>query len=167
MNKIKKIWRENKVLLVLAIILIICLIIIAVVAITSFYGSSSNVYGNRLDVTEGIKIDKNLTSSVETALEGVESVSDASVKLKLLTFHIAITFNDGTNMDDAKKVAESIVNLFSEEILGVYDLEFTIKTNSTENGGFVLKGARNASGSGTVVWGNYNISDTETNSNEE
>lgn len=40
MKKIKKIWNENRVLMVLAIIIIICLIVIVCVSLTYFYGSS-------------------------------------------------------------------------------------------------------------------------------
>ncbi len=55
-------------------------------------------------------------------------------------------------MDDAKKVAEDAVKLFSEKELSVYDLQFTIKTNE-----YTLMGARNSNGSGQIVWNNYTI----------
>ena len=62
MKKIKKVWEENRVLMVLAIILVICLIIFAGVAITYFYGSSDNVYGNRLDITKEVPLNSKLLS---------------------------------------------------------------------------------------------------------
>ncbi len=159
MNKLKKIWMENKVLLVLGIILLVCLFIIILVALTSFYGSSSDVYGNRLDVTKTTPLHDTILTEIKDKVKENESVKNVNNYIKGLVIHNTILFNDGTNINDAKKVAEEIVPLFTEEELKVYDIEITIKTEGESS--FVLKGARNASGSGTVVWGNYNVPEGE------
>ncbi len=82
MNKIKKFWVENKVLFVLAIILIICVIIFTVVGLTYFYGSSSNVYGNRLDPIKDIPLDNKFIDSVKSDMNSKENVKNTTVKLK-------------------------------------------------------------------------------------
>jgi len=166
MKKIKRIWQENKVLLVLAIILIICIVVFCVVAITYFYGSSSNPLGNRADITNEMPLKDKLLDDIKNELEKDEKVKVASVtKSPTTTVYIDINYVDGTKMADAKKIAEKVIELFSEEELSVYDIEFTINTLSTSKvDGYTLKGARNANGSGTVIWGNYNIKEESSES---
>ncbi len=161
MEKIKKILEENRVLLVLAIILVICLVIFGVVAITYFYGSSDNVYGNRLDITEEVPLNEKLLRDIENDLESRENVKEAKATLKGKIVYINIEFADATKMEDAKIVAEDIISLFNEDELGVYDIQFTITSLSTTDFvGYTLMGARNSSGNGTVVWNNYNIEES-------
>ncbi len=158
MNKIKKIWRENKVLLVLAIILIICFVIFMGVALTYFYGSSNNPYGNRLDITEKVPLSDKLLTDIKTELESDENVDSASVRLQGKIVYISIIFRDEYPMGDAKNVASKALPLFNDDELQVYDIAFTISTKQTENSaGYSLMGARNANGVGAIVWNNYNI----------
>lgn len=155
MKKIKKVWEENKILMVLAIILIVCLIIFGVVAITYFYGSSRDVYGNRLDITKDVPLDSNINKKVESELKKNASVKSVKINVKGRIVYINVKFSDEVDMDSAKKTAESVVALFSEKELDVYELEFTISTSS-----YTLMGARNVSGSDAVVWNNYNIKES-------
>ena len=157
MKKIKKVWEENKVLLVLAIILIICIVVFNIVAMTYFYGSSDNVYGNRLDSIKNLPLSDKLLKEIKDTLEGNESVKKTSVTLKGKILYINIYFVDATKMDDAKKIAESTLELFNEDELKVYDIEFSINSLSTDDVvGYTLMGARNSNGSGSIIWNNYN-----------
>lgn len=161
MKKIKKVWEENKVLLVLAIILVICLVVFAAVAITYFYGSSDNVYGNRLDITEEVPLNSKLLKDIKSELESNEIVKEAEATLKGKIVYVNILYVDATKMEDAKKIAESVIELFNEDELLVYDVQFTINTLSTSDFvGYTLMGARNASGSGSIIWNNYNIEES-------
>lgn len=161
MKKIKRVWKENRVLLVLAIILIICLIIFGVVAITYFYGSSDSVYGNRLDITKDVPLNSKLLDDVKNELTSNEKVNNVSVSLKGKIVYINIRFVDATKMEDAKKIAESVIELFNEDELNVYDIQFTIESLSTGDFvGYTLMGARNSSGSGNIIWNNYNIKES-------
>ena len=161
MKKIKKIWQENKVLLVLAIILIVCLVVFAVVAISFFYGSNNDPYGNRLDITKQVPLSNQTLNDIENALNEKENVQKCDTKLVGRVVYININFNDGVSMDDAKATAESTVDMFSDELLEVYDLEITISSLSTGDSlGYTLMGAYNASGSKHLVWNNYNLEGT-------
>lgn len=161
MKKIKRVWKENRVLLVLAIILVICLVIFGVVAITYFYGSSDNVYGNRLDITKEVPLNSKLLDDIKEKLTSNEKVDNVSVSLKGKILYINIRFVDATKMDDAKKISESIIELFNEDELNVYDIQFTIESLSTSDFvGYTLMGARNSSGSGNIIWNNYNIKES-------
>ena len=155
MKKIKKIWEENKVLLVLAIILLVCFAVVIIVGMTYFYGSNNNVYGNRLDATKDVPLSDKLLKDIKDEAEKSEVVKEANVDLRGLIVYISIKFKDDTKLDDAKKVADSLVELFNEDELKVYDLEFSLENDSEK--GFTLMGARNSSGSGVIVWNNYNV----------
>ena len=158
MKKIQKILNENRVLLVLGIILIICLIIVAVVSLTYFYGSSDTVYGNRLDDIKNMPLNSKLFKDVEEELKQNESVKKVSTTTKGKIVYINIDFVDATEMEDAKVVAESVLALFNDDELAIYDIEFTISSLSTADFvGYTLMGARNANGIGEIVWNNYNL----------
>ena len=155
MNKIKKVWMENKILLVLAIILLICLVIFIGVSVTYFYGSNSDKYGSRLDASKELPLKNELFDDIKTELEKSESVSKVDTNLKGNIVYVNITFNEGTDVEAAKKVADVVPTLFNDDELAVYDLQFTIKSEG-ENG-FTLMGARNSNGSGLIVWNNNKV----------
>ncbi len=169
MSKIKKVWNENKILFVLGLILLICIIVVAVVSLTFFYGSSDNPYGNRLDITEKVPLDEKFFNEIKEKLESNAEVKKVDVIQKVKGPYVSITYADDTKMDKAKEIAASIIDLFTEEELAVYDIEFTITANITtdkNNSKYTLMGARNSSGSGEIIWNNYNIK-TEEESKEE
>ncbi len=165
MNKIKKVWTENKVLLVLAIILLVCLAVFGIVSLTYFYGSSNNVYGDRLDVIKNVPLSDKLFEDIKNTLDANESVSDSALRLRGKIIYIDIDFMDGTDIENAKQIAEGVVPLFNEDELEVYDLQFIIRTVNTENG-FTLMGARNCNGSDSVVWNNRTITTDESSTEE-
>ena len=164
MKKKKKIWEENKILLILAIILIICLVVLIGVALKYFYGSSNSVYGNRLDITEKIPMKEETLNKVKTSLEEEEKINLVKVDLKGKVVYISIEFLNDTKMDDAKKLATKALDSFSEEELSVYDINIIIKSKITKedekNKSYTLIGVKNANGSG-LVWNNYNIEEID------
>lgn len=151
---------ENKVLIFLGIILVICLVVIGVIAIKSFYSSCDNAYCNR-------KVDdlrSELPNLIKEKLSENKNITGTSVNVQNAIVYISATFNNDVKMDDAKKAMDTIIPLFSEEELLIYDLDLTIKTeNYTKGEGFIIKGARNTNGNGSIIWSNY----TEESSSEK
>lgn len=179
----KKFLKENRVLLVLFLITIICIGIIGYVTITYFYGSNDNVYGDRLD---GLKeISKENIDKIKEELNNEKTVKDSNIVIKGRIIYITINYVDNTLMDDGKKYASKIFELFSDEDLNNYDIEFTIRSNKgdvvveenknskkkkekqPEFESYVLMGARNATGSEQIVWNNYNMSYKEVEESKE
>lgn len=154
MNKIKELWKKNKILWVLLSILFICFVAIVIVVITFFFGGSKSVYGSRLDGIDNHPITESFKSEYEAGLEDDELISEVSIKTKGKIVYVAISFIDDTTLVEAQSKATASLEKFSEDILEYYDIQFTLKSGATENSeGFTLMGARNASGSG-VVWNN-------------
>ena len=162
MKKVKRVWQENKVLLVLGIILMVCLAVVVIVSLTYFYGSSDSVYGKRLESIKNVPLNDKLFKDIENELKTNEAVKEVTTKLKGKIVYINIEFIEATKMEDAKNVATSTLELFNDDELEVYDIEFTISSLSTTDFvGYTLMGARNANGSGVVVWNNYNVVNEE------
>lgn len=160
MKKVKKIWNENRVLMVLAIIIVICLIVIVCVSLTYFYGSSESEYGNRLEGIKEVKVTDKIKNDVISNLESEDSIDNANLVNKGRMIYITLNFKAGTTMENAKVVADKAVTLFSEEYLAFYDLNITISApTSGDIKGYTLMGARNANGSGVIVWNNLTVKD--------
>lgn len=158
MKKIRKIWNENRVLMVLAIVLIICFTTLFLVALTYFYGSNSSEYGNRLDGIEEVKITEKRDNELESKVKEIDSVDKVDLINKGKMIYLSIEFAPGTSMDNAKKIASSTLEIFSEKELKFYDINYTIK--ATGDNGYTLMGAHNSGSNGTIVWNNNTI-DTE------
>ena len=147
MKKLKSLWANNRILLILGVILIACFIAIIVVVMTYFMGSKKSVYGNRCDNIK-VQVKDADQKTYVSALEERSGVSKASVRVQCKTIYVRITFKDDIKLDDAKKIADESLEKFSDAIKEVYDIHFSIK-----NASFNLMGARNVSGNG-LSWNN-------------
>jgi len=164
MNKLKELWGKNKVLIVLGVILVICFIAIISVTISFFLGGSKSVYGNRLKDIDKYQITDTFKKDYVSTLQENEKVDDVKLEIKGRIIYITIKFAGDTPLVDAQSIAAGSVSNFSEEQLGYYDLSFIIKSDVTENSeGYTMLGARNATGSGGLVWNN----NTKTSESEE
>lgn len=166
MKKLKSIWQNNKIIIVLFIILIACFIAIVTVALSYFVGTDNNPYGNRLD--NKVAIPKEMEESIKTSLKGSSSVVDSSYRLAVRTIYIDIKFTADTTLEDAKTLAESTINIFSEEVLNYYDVNLIISNESEKDADkYTLMGARNSKGSG-IIWNNNTpIKEEEETKNEK
>ena len=163
MKKLKKIWNENRVLMVLAIILLVCFIIIISVSLTYFYGSSESEYGNRLEGIDKVKITEKDINKITKTLEKEESVENSILNNKGRMLYLTIEYSTGTTLENAKLIADKAITLFDEDELNYYDINITIKASGTgEVPSYTLMGARNSGGSGIIVWNNNTVVEEET-----
>lgn len=163
MKKLKKMWNENRVLMVLAILLIVCFTIILLVSLTYFYGSSDSESGDRLKDVNKYKITDKVKNGVISKASDNTSVEDVSISVSKMSklIYVKITYAAGTSMDDAKTGAETILTYFDEKYLKYYDFNVTITQSGTSDvPTYTLMGARNSGGSGIMVWNNYTIEET-------
>lgn len=154
MKKLKELWGNNKVLIVLGIILIICLIAIITVTFSFFLGGNKGVYGDRLNGIDKHPVTNNIKSEYKTSLESEKSVTKVSIDTKGKIIYIIINFASDTSLEDAKNLAASSIDKLNEDILSFYDIDFTLKCEKSENSeGFTILGAKNVAGSG-LIWNN-------------
>lgn len=147
MKKLKNLWANNRILLILGIILVVCIIAIIIVFLTYFVGTKKSVYGSRFDNMKTHIKDAEQNSYIQ-ALEERSGVEKVSLRVQGKTIYVRVIFKDDIKLDDAKKIIDASLEKFSDDIKETYDMNFTIKNTS-----FVLMGARNASGNG-LSWNN-------------
>ena len=91
MNKLKKFLKENKVLLVLAVILVLWLAVFAVIVVIFFYGSSKDVYGNRLDNIKDLPITEELKNDIKDTFKAETLVNDITINIKGSTSFVKVS----------------------------------------------------------------------------
>lgn len=154
MKKIKKIWKENRILFVLFIILIVCFIAIFSVALSYFVGTSKSEYGDRLD--NYVKVSDKVKSEYIDTLKEDKLVDDVVFRVSVRTIYITIKFTNEASLVEAQSKTLASVESIPKDVLAYYDINFIIKQEKSEEDpskGFTLMGSHNVSGEG-VVWNN-------------
>jgi len=161
MDKFKKIYRDNRIFVILMIIVAICVVFIAVGLFKLFFGNGADKYGDRLDGIKTVEISDSKISSAKNMIEEEESVISTSITVTGRVIYVSINFNDTVTLEDAKlKAAKSLEN-FTDEEQAFYDLNYTIKQTSTETtDGFLVMGAKNANGT-KFEWNNNRVIEEE------
>ena len=154
MNKLKELWGNNKVLIILGVILLGCVIAIICVTISFFMSSDNSVYGNRLDDIKNVQISDSTKKEYIEKMKDNEIVSDTKIDVRGKIVYITITFGPDTAILDAESKAAQSLQDISDDILKHYDIMFTLKCAASDNSeGWTILGARNVGGSG-LNWNN-------------
>ena len=152
MKRIKKFWKENRVLFVLFVIILICLILVLGVFLKYFFGSSKTSYGNRLDGINEVEVTDDIKNNYISKMK-----EDELIKI----IYISLYFKNEASLVEAQSKALASLTNFEDNYLAFYDISFTLKCDATESSeGFLIMGAKNANGSG-LVWNNNTIVNKE------
>lgn len=143
----KKMWRNNKILIILGAILLACTIAIITVVLKYFIGSRKSVYGSRFDNMK-VTISEKQQNDYIKGLEANTNVVKVRFRVSHKTIYISVTFKDDITLEDAKKIVDESLALFTDDIKETYDINYTVK-----NANYILMGAKNAPGNG-LIWGN-------------
>ena len=158
MKKLKKIWQENSVLLVLFVILTACVIAISVVVVKYFVGDSSSKFGERLDDIEKHPFGEKEINELNDKIKEDKLVLDASSRTSGKTIYVSIKFDSSITLVEAQSKALASLEYFTEDTLSFYDIQYMIKADSTDKtDGFQIMGSHNISGTGGIVWNNNTI----------
>lgn len=151
----KKFYRENRVLVILAIVVIICMIISTILLFKYFYfGNGSDKYGDRLEKIQDIQITKEHKNEVISKIEENKLVKSAKVDVKGAIIYVTINFNEEVSLVEAQSVAVTTLDSFSDEEKNGYDISFNILEDKTETSeGFNMWGSKNA-GREKISWNN-------------
>ncbi len=151
-KKLKNSWNQNRVLFVLTTILIVCIILILMVVIDYFLGTSKDKYGDRLEGIKNVEVSR--ISELESKVKEDEKIADCNIRQIGKIIYININFTNEITLVEAEGKALNTVELFSEEELKFYDLNYSLTQDATESSaGFSIMGAKNINGTG-LVWNN-------------
>ena len=154
MKRIKKLWKENRILFVLFLILVICFIAICFVVLSYFVGTNKSVYGDRLK--NKVKISEKEKKEFIKSLEEDETIDKVTYRVGVRTIYITIKFNEKISLVEAESKAVTSLEKIKEKELKYYDVNFILlqdKVESDESKGFTMMGSSNVNGTG-VVWSN-------------
>ncbi len=149
----KRFWKENKVLVVLAIIIFISLVLMAVGLFTYFYRQDVTVYGNRLNEIEKHKVDDKLDEQIKAKFEkGIEKVK---IDIKGKIIYIIMDVSADTTKAKAKEYAQTALSIVPEDTQNYYDIQFmmTKENEDKEEKEFPIIGGKSSSSS-SIVWTN-------------
>lgn len=149
--------RHKGLALVLGLTLIL-VIIIFIIFSNMIFTSGDSVYGNRL---EGIaKVDKNALNSIVDAVEELEEVEKAEIRIQGKIIYTTITYVDGADLDDAKDIASNTLGSYKEDVLDDYDFGFFLKENVVDDeeteekeAGFIVAGTKHPENE-SISWTN-------------
>lgn len=168
-RKLGNFYKRNRVYSILMIISIICIVSILVGVILYFVGQTNkDKYGNRLNGIESIKIQDSRLSEIESKINENELVKETSIDIRGKLIYVMITLNTGKH-SDSEAIAQSSLELFSEEEKSFYDIQYIIKNDDKEiKENFPVMGYIKA-GNSVIKWTNYyNITEKVTGeANEE
>lgn len=140
----KKLWelvKRHKLLTIICSLAII-IVVIMIVVLFSFFVGSNDKYGNRLDGIKKVELTSKEKKNIADKLKENEEVKEASVRIQGKIIYINIKFNDDTNLDKAKEIANNSLKEIDEDQLKFYDLGYFL-TKDGENG-FNVTGTKNA-----------------------
>lgn len=121
MKKINEFIKNNKGLSILILLGVLFLIIISIILFQFLKEKNSNKYGTRLDGIEKVKISKKKMTDIENTIKENEIVEKTSIRIQGKIVYINITYKTDTDVDDAKELANNILDEFDEDELKFYD----------------------------------------------
>jgi predicted nucleic acid binding AN1-type Zn finger protein len=87
------------------------------------------VYGERKDAIKGKEISKEKLAKVESSISNAKEVS-ARTQGRII--EVIITANDNVSVSDAKKMADQVSNVFTNDEKKLYDIQVFIKKDKTD-----------------------------------
>lgn len=155
MNKIKKFYKEHRIFTILMAVVLVCVVLIATVLIQCFYvGNGSDKYGNRLEGIENYQISESRQKDFENNIANNDKVKSVDIQITGKIIYITMQIEPGVALVEAQSIAQKSLEEFSEEEQGFYDINITLKQNSSDKSeGFIISGAKNKNGKG-LVWNN-------------
>ena len=160
MNKLKKLWNENRIMLVLGIIVFLCFLVIAYIMFQYFFGVTTSNYGDRLESIQEVVYDEMAKSSLESSYQD-EHLVDFSVDVRGKIIYVRVKYDATVALSDAQKKSVEAYQTIDEKYRNLYDYNVTISQDATEaSTGYCLMGAKNVS-SASFVWSNNTQVTTE------
>ena len=155
----KKFYRENRVFVILMGVVLVCLTIILVLATKyAITSRTADKYGNRRDGLEDVPIKDKLKSEMEEKILEMEHVKKVNVYVHLKNVSFVIDVDNETSVEDGKNISLKCLDLFPENYLNVYSLQFQIIKSENEESDtkFPMYGAMKV-GATTISWSNNTI----------
>jgi len=131
MKKVLRFLRKNIFLTLMSLFVLTGAIIILVVMV-DFFISGNNEYGNRLKGIEKVEMTTKELNKITSTIEENESIANTNIRIQGKIIYITINYKEGTTPEQAKEIAGSTLQHFSEEEKNFYDIGYFL-TSEGEN----------------------------------
>ena len=148
MKKLKNLWMNNRILLILGVILLACFIAIIVVTTTFFVGNKKSADGGRCENLK-VQISDKEQNEYVSKVEENPNVEKVRFRVRCKTIYISVKFKNDVKLEDKKKAVEDSLELLSDKVKETYDMNFTINLDEKTH----MMASRNVSGNG-LSWNN-------------
>ena len=119
----------------------------------------------RLEGIESVEIKDKKLNEIEEKIKENELVKEVDIHIKGKLIYINITLNTGKHTD-SESIAQTSLELFSEEEKAYYDIQYIVSNNDKEiEEKFPVMGYIKA-GNSVIKWTNYEIKVEETEGEE-
>lgn len=150
----KKLIKENKILLCLTLIIMVSLVLICVGLISYFYGNNKDPYGDRLRDKNKYPISETINNDIKSIYK--DEVKKVNVDVKGKIVYVIMDVKDGVSVIDAQGYAVKALDKFKSEELSYYDIQFMItcedeKVDKDDVKVYPIMGAKKATAS-QIVW---------------
>lgn len=127
MKFIKNHLKEFILILIAGGIIVFCGVSFAIM----WFAGESNVYGDRLDGIEKVKLSDSYMKDIVKKIKEKQFVTEATYNINGRLVSFIVTVADGTNVDEAKNLGQIVIQGFNEEELAFYDLQLSLKDSGT------------------------------------
>lgn len=154
LKKLKAFYKKNRVYSILMLISITCIVAILVGVLVYFFSQTSkDVYGNRLEGIEDVKITDSKKDEIIKNIEASEKVREVDFDIRGRLVYIIISLKEGSHAD-AEAIAQASLEVFGEEIKVYYDIQYIIENDAETEENFPTMGYLKA-GKTVIKWTNY------------
>lgn len=141
LGKIKDLVSRHRILSMICLLALVIIIILMYI-FSSIFTSNGNNYGDRLRGIKDVEIAKSKLSSVSDKIKENGEVTKASVRVQGKIVYLDIEFNADTSLDNAKEIANSSLDNFSDKEKKFYDFEYILYQKKDDNTGFKITGTK-------------------------
>ena len=123
----KKLWKNNRVLVLLLGILLLCFIAIIVVALSFMRPTGTDP---RLVDMDKYEVSKKFQDKFKEDMLNNEHVTKASISVndKSRVIYITLNFDDEAQIEYAKDISSKSLDLFEEKYLGFYEFNIIVES---------------------------------------
>ena len=130
----------------------------------AFFSQDGAVYGDRL--VGKVEVKKETYDQLKEGIQAKEKVESVEVRENGRLINISVTVATDTSLEDAKKVMDGVLDIFTDSQKGYYDFHVIVRKNDAAENNFPIMGSKHHNSS-IFVWSKdrekTDISQTDTN----
>lgn len=142
---------KNNLIIIIPFLIAIIMFSTILILIFSNLSSGNDKYGNRLDGIDKYPIAEQTIDDIKTEITKLDKVNFISYELEGRLAKFIIKVEDDLMIGEAKNYADKILEHFSEDIKGFYDIQILIDSNKDESENYPIAGYKHKT-SDSLVW---------------